>query len=139
MAVTLLVVFMRAGALLLALAAIAVFMPADAMAATNAWLGLDPLPDSPITYYLARSTSAHYALRGALVWLASTDVVRYRPLIVLIGVTNLLFGVILFWIDLTAGMPWWWTVTEGPAVVTAGIVPLVLVRYVPRRAPAITA
>jgi hypothetical protein len=131
MAATLLTFLLRAGAILLGLAALAVVMPAEAMAATNAWLGLAPLPDAPITYYLARSTSAHYALRGAVVWLASTDPIRYRPLIVLIGVTNIVFGLVLFGVDTTAGMPRWWTLVEGPAVVAIGIVLLVLVRQVP--------
>jgi hypothetical protein len=139
MAVTLLTNLLRAGAVLLALAAVAVLLPASTMAAINAWLGLAPLPDSPITYYLARSTSAHYALRGAIVWLASTDPIRYRALVVLLGVSNLVFGIALLGIGVTAGMPAWWTAIEGPGVVAIGIVLLLLVRHVPREARAVTA
>ena len=131
MALTLLTLLLRLGGTLLGLAAFAVAMPRETMATTNAWLGLGPLPDAPITYYLARSTSAHYALRGALLWLASTDLVRYRSLIVLLGLTNIVFGVVMLVVDATAGMPWWWTAFEGPGIVAIGIVVLLLARSVP--------
>lgn len=118
---------------MLCAAAGAVLLPRETMIATNAALGLAPLPDVPIVYYLARSTSALYALRGASYFIAASDPVRYRSLIVFIGVTNIVYGIALAGIGATAGMPIWWTAVESPFVIVAGIVLLVLVRAVPRR------
>jgi hypothetical protein len=130
---TLLVVILRFGGVVLSAAAGAVLLPREVMASTNAWLGLAPLPDAPIVYYLARSTAALYALRGVIYFLAASDPVRYRPLIVLIAVTNVIFGVAMAGIGATAGMPLWWTGAESPFIIVTGLVLLVLVRQVPRR------
>jgi hypothetical protein len=126
---------LRFGGTVLSLAAIAVFLPRETMQSLNAQLGLAPLPDVPIVYYLARSTSALYALRGTMYFLAAADPVRYRPLIVFIGVTNIAFGIALAGIGATAGIPMWWTGVEGPFVVVTGVVLLVLVRFVPQTNP----
>jgi len=126
-------ILLRFGGTVLCLAAGAVLLPRSVMISTNAWLGLGPLPDVPIVYYLARSTSALYALRGVIYFLAASDPIRYRPLIVLIGVTNIVFGVTMAAISTTAGMPAWWTSAEGPFILVTGIMVLMLVRRVPRR------
>jgi hypothetical protein len=130
---TLLAILLRFGGTVLCTAAVAVLLPRETMMSTNASLGLAPLPDVPIVYYLARSTSALYVLRGTSYFLAASDVVRYRGLIVLIGVTNIAFGMAMAGIGTTAGMPLWWTAAEGPFVILTGIVVLILVRAVPRR------
>jgi hypothetical protein len=124
---------LRFGGTVLCSAAAAVLLPREAMVSVNDWLGLAPLPDVPIVSYLARSTSALYALRGVIYFLAASDPVRYRPLIVLLGVTNVIYGVTLAFIGSTAGMPLWWTGVESPFVVITGLVLLVLVRSLPRR------
>jgi hypothetical protein len=124
---------LRFGGTVLCSAAAAVLLPREVMAAANDWLGLAPLPDAPIVYYLARSTSALYALRGAIYFLAASDPVRYRSLIVLLAVTNVIYGVTLAFIGSTAGMPLWWTGVESPFVIITGLVLLVLVRSLPRR------
>lgn len=130
---TLLQFMLRFGGTVLCLAAGAVFLPHEVMRETNAWLGLAPLPDVPIVYYLARSASALYALRGLIYFLAATDPIRYRPLIILIGVTNVVFGVTMGGIGATAGMPLWWTGAESPFIVVTGLALLFLVRFVPKR------
>jgi hypothetical protein len=122
---------LRFGGTVLSLAAIAVFLPRETMQSVNTQLGLAPLPDVPIVYYLARSTSALYALRGMMYFLAAADPIRYRPLIVLIAVTNIAFGIAMAGIGTTAGMPAWWTGIESPFIVVTGVVLLVLVRFVP--------
>jgi len=134
-AVTALKVMLRVGGVLLCSAAFAVFLPREAMVATNAWLGLAPLPEVPLTFYLARSTSALYALHGAILLLASTDPVYYRALIRLLGATTLVLGVVLVGIDRTAGMPAWWTWSEGPWVAVIGTILLALERRLPPREP----
>lgn len=132
MALTLLTILLRTGGTVLLLATAAIFLPPGTMAAINDRLGLAPLPDVPLTYYLARSGSAHYALRGILFWLASMDLVRYRTLIVMLAASNVVFGALMLGIDLTSGMPGWWTAVEGPFIVFVGLALLALASRIPK-------
>ena len=45
-----------------------VFAPHSWMDGIHQWLGLGKLPESPVVGYLARSTSAFYAMLGGLFW-----------------------------------------------------------------------
>jgi hypothetical protein len=128
----LLTILLRFGGVLLSSAAFFIFMPHEMMASANARLGLAPLPDQPLTEYLTRSLSARYALHGAILLLASTDVVRYRPLIILLGIGNILFGALMLAIDAAAGMPRWWTLSEGPLILLVGCLTTVLALRLPR-------
>ena len=134
----LLKVILRFGGVLLSSAAVAVFLPRETMAAATTWLGLAPLPDVPLTFYLARSASALYAIHGSVLLLASTDPARYRPLVLLLGGTNVLLGAALIGIDVSAGMPRWWTLAEGPTVVVIGVVLLALAAPLGQERPGTT-
>jgi len=106
------------------LALIAVVMPLDWMSRISDLCGLGPFPSSRLVNYLARTTSALYALHGALILFISFDVVRYRPLISFLGLIAIIHGVILLGIDLAVGMPFFWTLLEAPSFVAIGIVVL---------------
>ena len=110
------------------LALVPVFMPFSWMAATHRWLGLGEMPAAPVVEYLARSVSAFYALVGALCLLVAADLDRYRPLVRSLGVAFALLGLVFLFIDLAAGMPWWWIAAEGPATVVVSAVLFVLAR-----------
>src|SRR6266496_2516264 len=101
-------------------ALVAVFMPVSWMAATHRWLGLGEMPTGPVVEYLARSVSAFYALFGALCLVVASDLERYRPVVRFLGAAFALVGVILLGVDVTAGMPWWWSAFEGPLWVGLG-------------------
>jgi hypothetical protein len=107
-------------------ALVAVFMPFSWMAATHRWLGLGEMPAGPVVEYLARSLSAFYAVMGALILVVAADLERYRPLVRFLGVAFALMSVVLLGADLAAGMPWWWTASEGPGGVVFGALLLVL-------------
>jgi hypothetical protein len=109
-------------------ALVAVFMPFSWMAATHRWLGLGEMPDGPVVEYLARSLSAFYAVMGALCLVVATDLERYRPLVRFLGVVFALMSVVFLAVDLSAGMPWWWTASEGPGGVVFGVLLFVLAR-----------
>lgn len=109
-----------------ALAVLAIFLPQSWMATAHAWLGMGKLPDQPIIDYLTRSASALYALHGAMILFVSTDVERYAPLIKFLAVAALVHGVVLFLIDVAAGMPAWWRFLEGPAIAAMGTVVLMM-------------
>ena len=84
------------------------------------WLGLGPLPAGPIVEYLARTLSALYAMHGAVLVALSMNVDRYRPLIRLVGRLHVIGGAVFLAIDIAAGMPWWWTLNEGPPIAAGG-------------------
>jgi hypothetical protein len=107
-------------------ALIAVVMPYSWMNAIHQWLGLGTLPTEPIVGYLARSTSAYYALLGGLMWMVSFDLHRHRIVLCYLGVAIILFGAVLFVTDLLAAMPLWWTLCEGPPNSAFGVVILVI-------------
>ena len=109
-------------------ALVAVVMPTSWMAATHRWLGLGEMPTGPVVEYLARSLSAFYAVMGALCLVLAADLERYRPLVRFLGVAFALMSVVLLGVDLAAGMPWWWTVSEGPGGVVFGTLLFVLAR-----------
>jgi hypothetical protein len=111
-----LISFLRATALVLLTAALAVVMPHAWMEAIHAWLGFDALPNSPLVAYLARSLSALYALIGAWCWFVSRDVRRYLPLLRFSVLVTLVFDVTLIAVDLAVEMPIMWLAIEGPFV-----------------------
>jgi hypothetical protein len=109
-------------------ALIAVFMPMSWVTATHRWLGLGEMPTAPAVEYLARSLSAFYAVMGALCLVMAADLERYRPLVRFLGVAFALMSVILLGVDLAAGMPWWWSASEGPGGMVFGALLFVLAR-----------
>lgn len=108
------------------LALFAVIMPYSWMNAIHKWLGMGELPSEPIVGYLARSTSAFYALLGGLMWLLSFDLYRYHLVLTYIGAAIIFFGAALFALDLLEGMPLWWSLGEGPFNITFGVIILFL-------------
>ena len=114
------------------LALVAVVMPYSWMNAVHEWLGMGTLPSEPIVGYLARSTSAFYALLGGLFWVASFDLHRHRMVLCYLGIVIVIFGTVLFVVDLLEGMPLWWTIGEGPFNIVFGVVILALARRLGR-------
>ena len=115
-------VFLRILGSVSLLALFAVVMPYSWMNAIHQWLGMGELPDEPIVGYLARSTSAFYALLGGLVWVLSFDLARHRRVLKYVGAAILAMGLMLLSVDWLEGMPRWWTIQEGPVVIGFGIV-----------------
>ena len=95
-------------------AVVAVVMPYSWMDAIHRWLGLGALPAEPIVGYLARSTSAFYAIFGGLLWLVSLDIRRYRLILCYLGAATVVFGASLLVIDIVEGLPLHWILLEGP-------------------------
>ena len=119
---------LRVGGFLLLLATFAIFLPVDVMAGIHRWLGVGEYPDGPITAYLARSTSALYAMHGAMMLMVSIDVVKYFRFVVLLGWLHTVFGIVIFFTGLLAPLPWYWVLGEGPPVVAIGLLLVFLSR-----------
>ena len=88
-------------------------------------------PAAPVAWYLARSTSLLYALHGAMVVYVSFDVARYWRLIRFLAFAAVVHGGLILAIDLSAGMPAWWSAIEGPCFALTGLIMLGLMRRVP--------
>jgi len=116
-----LIILLRFGGTVLTTAFLAVLLPAEWMASTHERLGLGEFPRTAVLDYLARSVSALYGFHGVLLLLVATDPVRYKPIVSYCALMNVVFGLMLFVIDLHAGMPRWWTALEGPPVFLLGI------------------
>jgi len=101
-------------------ALVAVVMPMSWMMGIHRWLGLGEMPTAPVVEYLARSLSAFYALFGAICLVLASDLERYRPLVRFLGIAFAVLGMVFTGVDLAAGMPWWWSVFEGPPGVVVG-------------------
>lgn len=110
------------------IALIPVIAPRSWIAASHAALGLGPFPTDAIAGYLARSISSWYAFYGLLLWFVSYDLDRYSRLITCLGYLMILQGILILGIDLTEGMPSWWTALEGPCSSGLGLGLLLLQR-----------
>lgn len=110
-------------------------MPDRWITGIHQWLGLGEFPDRPIAFYLARSTSAMYALHGALFICMSSDVQRYRPLIRLLACCMMVMGGGLIATDVCSGLPVWWILIEGPFAVVFGALLLFLLGKVKTATP----
>jgi hypothetical protein len=94
------------------LAFIAVVMPRPWMEASHAWLGLGEMPGGAVIMFMIRQASYVYGMHGVSLWVLAADVRRFRPLVVLNGVSFLLAAPVFFVIDSTSGLPLWWTAAD---------------------------
>lgn len=109
--------------------------PHEWMRSIHAWLGMGELPEAPVVWYLARSTSAFYALTGGLFWVVSFDLERHRRVLLYLGAAVALLGVALTIIDWAENLPLFWKIWEGPFVTVFGVTVWLLSRGLPRSAP----
>jgi hypothetical protein len=117
---------LRINGVITSLAILAVFMPVQWMNDTHRYLGMGDAPRAPIFEYLARTVSFLYFVHGALCLLLSTDVRRFGPVITYVATIEMVFALLLFWIDQKAGMPRTWTLTEAPTVIAISTTTLYL-------------
>ena len=103
------------------LAFFAVVMPRPWMEAAHGWLGLGEMPEGAITMFMIRQASFTYGLHGVLLLLLSSDVIRFRPLVLFTGVSYVLAGPVFCFIDLTSGMPWFWTAGDTASCLFVGM------------------
>jgi hypothetical protein len=119
---------LRVTGVVMACALVFVFCPFEWMAAIHRRIGMGELAYTPLLSYLTRSVSALYVVVGSILLCVSFDLDRYRPLIVLLGVTAIAGGVGVTVLDAVLGLPRFWTVAEGPATILLGIAVMILVR-----------
>ncbi len=117
-----LILQLEAAVLILALPAM--FLPVCWMAGAHQWLGLGTMPEGKLVEYLTRSLSLLYAAWAPILLFVSLDVVKYTSLIKLLSWIRIVIGLALLGIDLHVGMPWFWTINEGPMIAVISAVQL---------------
>src|SRR3954454_8584252 len=104
------------------LAFFSVVMPRASMADGQATLGFPEMPTGPVFDSVMREVSFSYCLHGIGMWFIGSDVVRYRPLVILSAVGYLVAAPVFFVIDSANGMPWTWTAGNGGSCLLVGVV-----------------
>ena len=125
------VLLLRLSGVATASAFLAVFLPVAWMQATHERIGIGALPLAPVVDHLSRALALLYGFHGVLLLLLATNVRRFRPIIRFVGWMEVIFGLAMVGIDLSAGMPFAWTLLEGPPVTVMGVALLALLRWLP--------
>ena len=99
----------------------AVFLPRSWMNATHSSMGLAEMPEGPVFDSVMRQVSFTYGLHGIGMWLIASDVVRYRPFVILTAIGYLLAGPVFIAIDLSNDMPWSWMAGNGGSCILIGV------------------
>ncbi len=110
-------IILRISGIMLIAAFGAVLLPYDIMNQIHQNFGLGSLPRAPILDYLARSVSMFYGIHGVIVLYISFDLVKYLKFLKLLCYLGFVFGITLFFIDINAPMPLYWSLSEGPFVI----------------------
>lgn len=105
----------------LVLATLPVFFPVSLMQQLHEMLGLGEMPDAPIVTYLARSTSIMYAVHGFVTVFTGLKVERLWPMVWLLGLLHAGIGLLMIYVDISAGMPLYWTLGEGAPICGLGL------------------
>ena len=126
---------LRLGACVEMLAFPWVIAPRAWMELSHDWLGMGEMPTGTVVDFTIRQSSFFYGMHGLLLCWLSRDVVRYRPLVRLIGVTFLLFGPAFFLIDWCTGTPLWWTLCDPLVTAAFGTLVLMAERNLPPDSP----
>jgi hypothetical protein len=94
------------------LAFIAVIMPRSWMEAGHALVGLGEMSRGPLLMFMIRQASYTYGMHGVSLIILATELKRFRPLLIFNGISFTLAALVFFLIDYTAGMPWFWTLSD---------------------------
>ena len=111
------------------LAFFAVIMPRTWMEVSHSWLGLGVMPTSSVLMFMIREASYTYGMHGLSLWILASDPDRFRPMILLNGISFLLAGLVFFMIDHTSRLPLWWAIGDSLSCATFGAAVLWLMRY----------
>jgi MFS family permease len=102
----------------------AFFLPERWISSFLTWCFLEPMPHSVYLSYLLQAAGYFQIAIGAFVWVIATDVVRYRPLVIMTIAIFLVGAPVFYAIDASIGLPWWWCVIDFISAFLCGAFPL---------------
>ena len=102
---------------------------------SHAWLGMGEMPAGAVVDFTIRQSAFFYGMHGVLMWTLARDVVRYQPVVRLIGWTYVLFGPVFLAIDWSSGTPAWWTACDPLVCFVFGWLVLWCVRNMSQQSP----
>jgi len=100
----------------------AAFMPSSWIVWTTDQLGVEPFPETPVAFYLARHLSLMYGLIGVALVYVARDLPRFRDLIGLVAIGVIALGIMQGLIDFQSGLPLWWTAGESISTILGGFI-----------------
>ena len=113
--------FLRVVGAISQLAFVAAVMPESWIVEISEELNLEPFPETPIAFYLARHLSLIYGFIGIALIVLSYQLNRYRELVGYLAIGIIIFGILQGWIDFQSGMPIGWTALESISTVIGGL------------------
>jgi len=120
--------FLRFVGILSQLAFVAAVMPESWIIEITDELKLEPFPQTPLAFYLARHLSLLYGFVGIALIILSYQITRYRELVGYLAIGIIVFGALQGLIDFQSGMPISWTAGEAATTVIGGFLTLWLHR-----------
>jgi hypothetical protein len=104
----------------------AAVMPDSWADACAGFMGVEPLPHTPLAGYLARLSSMMYVVHGMTLAVVAKNITRSLFMVRPLGGITILLGCFMLAIDLTEGMPIIWTCIEFTALAANGIIMIAL-------------
>jgi hypothetical protein len=117
-----LVYFLRLIAVCQVLAFAAIFLPINAwLPGWYSWLRLGPAPEvTAVLQYVIGATAFFQGAIGVWLWIMVSHVERYRKLLAATAAIYLLAVPAFYYIDTTAGLPFWWRMYDCVWCLTVG-------------------
>ncbi|MCA9135232.1 MAG: hypothetical protein KDB00_00700 [Planctomycetales bacterium] len=123
-----LVWFLRLVGIVSQLAFVAAVMPESWIVKITDELHLQPFPETPLAFYLARHLSLLYGFVGIGLIVVSYQINRFRDLVGHLAIGVVAFGLMQALIDFQSGLPVWWTAGESISTIIGGFIMLWLHR-----------
>ena len=103
------------------LCAAGIFLPFSMLQSLAGIFGIEQLPDSPLTAYIARLMCATYFGVGVFFVILALDPMRYGVMIPFAGIAAVLLGIICAITGLAVGMPARWFLADSIPCVVLGV------------------
>jgi len=96
------------------------FIPDGWMSVFLGWFGAEPMPHAIFMRYCLDGGGLIIGGVGVVIWVAATDIVRYRPIVIAITALHLIAAPVFYVMDTTVGMPLWWRVMDFGSFLVGG-------------------
>lgn len=116
--------FLRLVGIVSQLAFVAAVMPESWIVKITAELNLEPFPETPLAFYLARHLSLLYGFVGIALIVVSYNITRFRDYLGYLAIGVVAFGLLQGLIDAQSGLPIWWGAGESISTIIGGLIML---------------